>query len=701
MYKMPTIRNSISQHNVGDNRSKSCPNLKTKSKLEYFEARESNNVNNIKTDEDMKSKIAKLTVSTGLLFAAGCSNASTILNSQMQITTSNRQITASDSAGHVAKNLKSDLSSIVPDGAGGMVAIFKPNEAPQFVTIGTTSVTSGQQINKNTVSLLGSTSKMFAALTALRLVELKILSLDEKLGDYMDSKYFEIFEEPEKAKNITLRQLLSHTSGLQYDAEYDNNARAEQDLNTILAGMVQKVKTDPTQTIKFTNNPQDHIFSYSSQIWLATIFIEKAYNKHLDLILHNDEHHNLSYADILKKEILNPLEMKRTGFQKSETDQFPFVNDNNILISFVGKRSEKPAYSFDTKIFDPVDRAAGSLWSTPSDLMQLATSLSANGLIAKNGKIIISKPLIQEMISKQAINGITGLGVYNEYNRVGKGGSNEPYGCKFEIDFTTGNAVISMMNFRQEAPSAFDDRALQSLDEMGSTQKPKSTIDDRLQSELKLEKAKLENTDIRDFNQLFVSKFGYIGVNNVDSGLILNWNGSIVAAGVIKEQPDQYMIFDEGIHDGIKIRLATGLGSGNPYLFFENGNDDSQAYKAATIDELPNNNDVKLAFNIMSNVFGVNGKTYKGTRPDGMSPVTLKLDINKILAKCESDKYVPILLTNVLKNKDGVYEIWFVGNHTNPPDKIFKLIEKNNDWVLDIAISDNPKKNVEELLSEA
>lgn len=276
-----------------------------------------------KSQPTVKKNLLKASIiSANLLFTVGCNNGSTTSNNQMVSTTA-----------QVAKSLKKDLSPIVPDGAGGLVGIYKPKEEAQFITIGRTSVTNGQLVNKNTMSLIGSTSKMFTSLTSLRLIELGILNLDSKLGNYMDSKYFEIFEEPNKAKNITLRQLLSHTSGLQYDTDCDNNDRAEKDLDSILAEMVEKVKINPTQKIKITNNPQDRIFSYSNQIWLATIFIEKAYNKYLTS--QDGEKHNLSYADILQREILVPLKMEHTGFQKSETD--PLTHEPNMLKGFVGK----------------------------------------------------------------------------------------------------------------------------------------------------------------------------------------------------------------------------------------------------------------------------------------------------------------------------------------------------------------------------
>ena len=594
----------------------------------------------------------------------------------------------------VKEHLEQQLIPLVPQGAGGMVGLFKPGEEAQFITLGVTKVEDGELVNKDTLSLVGSTSKMFVGLLSMRLVQLGILSLDTELSEVMNQEYFEIFEDVALAQHITLRHMLSHTSGLQYDTDCDRNERAEQNLKTILKNMGLEAKNNPSQKIRFTNHPKDRIFSYSNQIWLATLFIEQSYNHYLQSL--DGLKHELSYADILNKELLKPLDMARTGFQKSESD--PFSQDPNQLQAYIEQQGSNPINSYRYKTFDPLMRAAGGLWTTPSDLMKLAAAFTQDGLKTKTGTILISKPYMKQLLKQQGINGHVGLGVYFENNRMGKGGSISSYGSTFELDVTNGNAVVSLLNFRPVVPEQFDRLALLALDDMGSTPRPVQQLDEGIKNTLRRIKSEYELLNLEQYDEVFVSKFGYIGIIKVADGLIMNWNGYTLAAG--KTQPNHFIIFDDKQREGTEVLFGEGPDSHQSYLFFENNNDNSQAFKVTTKSEaIPK--DTAEAFTLIKHIHGTEGKTYIGTRPDGAGAITIKVDdrLGKVIAKMAENE-VPVLITKVLKdNKGEINEIWFMGNHFDVPDKLTKLIKKEEYWIMAIAISDNPEKNVEYLMA--
>jgi hypothetical protein len=386
--------------------------------------------------------------------------------------------------------------------------------------------------------------------------------------------------------------------------------------------------------------------------------------------------------------------MTRTGFQTLKDDSF--TNDKNKMQAYVEKQGDIPAYSYEIKTLDPIHRAVGGLWTTAADLMKLASSLSRNGLVTKNGKVLISKPYIDQLIKAQGMNGNVGLGVYHEHDRVGKGGSLSSYGSNFEIDFSTGNAVVSLINFRPAVPVKFDSRALLALDEMGSTPRPKIILSDEIKNNLRAIKKQAENLGMEMYDNFYASKFGYIGVKAVSDGLIMNWNGNTVLAGKI--EVDRFMIFDDEYRNGTEVLFGIGPDTQLPYLFFENGNDNSSAFKSTTKKEaIPSG--IPEAFNLIKNIYGTIGKTYKGNRPDGAGLITIKIDDrkNKIIAQGEG-KEVPVIITKIVRNNDGqIVEIWFMGNHFVVPDKLTKLIKRNGSWILAIAIFDNPDVNVEYL----
>lgn len=407
--------------------------------------------------------------------------------------------------------------------------------------------------------------------------------------------------------------------------------------------------------------------------------------------------HQVSYADILDREILKPLEMTRTGFQKSEDDSF--TQDKNKLLAYVEQQGQKPAYSYEYKTFDPTHRAVGGLWTTPTDLMKLAEAFGRNGLITKAGKMLISKQNIEQLIRTQGINGTVGLGLYNEHGRVGKGGSLSSFGSNFEIDFATGNAVASLINFRPAVPVQFDARALLALDDMGSKPRPHKMLSQTTKEKLRLVRTYFEIVGMEHYDDIFFSKFGFIGIKAVEDGLIMNWNGYTLACGTI--EMNHYVMFDDDNREGTEVMLTEGPDSHLPYLFFDNGNDNSQAFKKSSKSEaIPEG--ISEAFKVIATIHGTKGKVYKGTRPDGVGSVFIRTNAlrGQILAQSEG-KEIPILITKIVKNNAGeLIEIWFMGNHFVVPDKLTKLIKKEDNWVMAIAISDNPDKNVEYLRAD-
>jgi CubicO group peptidase (beta-lactamase class C family) len=77
--------------------------------------------------------------------------------------------------------------------------------------------------NINTKFSLGSMNKMFTAIATLQLIEQGKLNFEDKLIDYVDSSWLP----KEEAEQITIRQLLTHTSGLGnfFTSEFNNSSK--------------------------------------------------------------------------------------------------------------------------------------------------------------------------------------------------------------------------------------------------------------------------------------------------------------------------------------------------------------------------------------------------------------------------------------------------------------------------------------------
>jgi len=102
--------------------------------------------------------------------------------------------------------------TISPDGKvpGAVITVVKDGEVLLVKGYGVRDIDTGEPVDpERTRVRIGSTSKLFSALTALSLVEDGLLDLDEDVNTYLDRvRVPETFESP-----ITVRSLLSHTSG--------------------------------------------------------------------------------------------------------------------------------------------------------------------------------------------------------------------------------------------------------------------------------------------------------------------------------------------------------------------------------------------------------------------------------------------------------------------------------------------------------
>jgi CubicO group peptidase (beta-lactamase class C family) len=184
----------------------------------------------------------------------------------------------------------------------------------------------------NTIYQIGSTTKEFTAAVILKLIENHQLSLDDKLSNY--------FSDFVRGNEITIKHLLTHTSGI-YEILRDSNA---------FNGGTQPRSKEQMLSF-FINKPLDFDpgtqYSYcNSGYMLLGLIIEKVTGK--------------SYEQVVKDFILKPLKMNHTGFD------------------FVGLQSRDKAVGY-SKYTSTIKEAsipwdstatysAGALYSTVEDL---------------------------------------------------------------------------------------------------------------------------------------------------------------------------------------------------------------------------------------------------------------------------------------------------------------------------------------------
>jgi CubicO group peptidase (beta-lactamase class C family) len=199
-------------------------------------------------------------------------------------------------------------------------------------------------VNADTLFAIGSVSKSFTSLGIMQLVSLGKIKLDAPVTTYLPNLKF---SDAAKGAKVTVRQLLSMTSGLE---RYDDWA-IDKTINTR-----QKVLETIAQ-IPFSSTPGMK-FAYNNQNYVAAGAVLEAITKQ-------------SWEAYTKNNILEPMGMKRTtlGFIEAQQDN-NFAQGHNA-----GLQGVQPIPAFDRF---PVVAPAGSIHSSATEM--------AKYLIAQMGK---------------------------------------------------------------------------------------------------------------------------------------------------------------------------------------------------------------------------------------------------------------------------------------------------------------------------
>lgn len=262
-----------------------------------------------------------------------------------------------------------------------------------FVSIGlmenhqiSTTVIGSSDYNSETIFQACSISKPITALAVLKLAQQGQLNIDTSISSYLSPTQLSWISTPQTKHlipSITLRHLLSHTSGLSTHGfpGYPSTSTTIPTTHEILTGK------PPTNTlaVKLTAFPSQR-FAYSGGgITVIQTILETLLSK--------------SFPEIMQEIVLGPLKMSRSTFQ--------FLNEmvptekNWAPVYYTGYQKAEPASHFWP------ERAAAGLWSTPHDLL-LAISAVQKSLGGEEGSFLERK-WAEEMLEEVGGHGI-GLG---------------------------------------------------------------------------------------------------------------------------------------------------------------------------------------------------------------------------------------------------------------------------------------------------
>lgn len=270
----------------------------------------------------------------------------------------------------------------------------------------------------NSLFRIASVTKIFTGLTLLSLVEEGLLSLDAPVKEVLP---WLSLADKETEEKVTLRHLLSHTSGL--EAEYTPDGyREESALEASLREGLPKAK------ILF---PLGQDYQYSNWgIRLASAMGEKVTGKR--------------FSALVQEKILTPLGMEKTTFDLHVAATYPLC---------LAHTEENGVFSVCHRIQENAARyAAGGLFSGAEDLCRLARCLLNEGK-TDEGKAIVSKETIDLMKTKiSACTNYDGYGLtmlqddFDGGKIYGHLGNAEPYATSLIFHPASGFGIVTLMN---------------------------------------------------------------------------------------------------------------------------------------------------------------------------------------------------------------------------------------------------------------
>lgn len=299
----------------------------------------------------------------------------------------------------------------------GNIYIIKDNEILYENVTGFADLANEVQNSLETKFASASAGKVFVAVAILQLIEQGKMQFEDTLGTLLDMNLGQI------DKDVTVRQLLTHTSGV---PDYFDESVMEEYEELWIDYPNYKIRRNNDLFPLFMNKPMMYLkgekFQYnnSGYVLLASI-IEKVTGMYFD--------------EYLQKNVFDVCDMTSTGYY--ELDRLPAKCASNYIWCEDTKSYRTNIFSVDVK-----GTGAGGAFITVKDIASFW-----NGLIS--GKLL-SKEMVEQMFTKQSGDGSEGYYGYGVWIIENENGMDIPYfqgcdpGVSFISEYNPNNNMISV-----------------------------------------------------------------------------------------------------------------------------------------------------------------------------------------------------------------------------------------------------------------
>jgi dipeptidyl aminopeptidase/acylaminoacyl peptidase/CubicO group peptidase (beta-lactamase class C family) len=271
-------------------------------------------------------------------------------------------------AGHWQRRLAALAKRHKVPGAALGILRLRPGQPDELAeaAYGLLNADAGIEATTDSVWQIGSISKVWTATLAMQLADEGLLDLDAPVRDYLPELQL---ADPEAAKSVTMRHLLTHTSGIDGDV-FTDTGRGDDCVEKYVA-LLAEVKQ---------NHPLGVTWSYcNSGFALAGRVIEKLTGQ--------------TWDGALREKILTPLGLAHTVTLPEEALLFRAAVGH---VEADGRQRLAPVWMLPRSV-----GPAGLICSTPADVLAFARMHLAGGLAA-DGTRVLSADGARQMTELQA-----------------------------------------------------------------------------------------------------------------------------------------------------------------------------------------------------------------------------------------------------------------------------------------------------------
>jgi CubicO group peptidase (beta-lactamase class C family) len=289
-------------------------------------------------------------------------------------------------------------------------------------------------VNGHTLFPAASVSKWVTSFGVLKLVEQGKLDLDKPIDDYLTR--WHLPESDYDNKKVTVRKLLSHSSGLIDDLGY-NGFTADQTAQTIEESLTKASDTEYSEGVAIVGYEPGSKYMYSGAAYTL-----------LQLLIEEISGH--SFQDYMTQTVFEPLKMEHSTFVLTEKTK------NQLAQVYKDDGTTRQMNKFTAL-------AAASLFTSTADLSKfLIASISSNNVLSKETITEMSAP--ETFINNTPVYGL-GPHLYSQNdqnsNVIGHDGSgNNAINTAARIDLKSKNGIIVLETGNHNIASAIADEWL-------------------------------------------------------------------------------------------------------------------------------------------------------------------------------------------------------------------------------------------------